>query len=281
MKIDFTQFENPVNALTLSGWDRSLDLDISPEAAALAGVDLTQLGNEYLHGSASVDFRVSPDHTLVFDAASLVADQRANGSLRSVSIQSDACDAAQVCELAEPIIQDWKLHCFEEGDEQVNDDVVAAKLDAVAELANWRANPQAALPSYVAQTDSNPAAGLWLLRLVINPSEDSKDLFQISIQVFWRDSEFDRREQDEAFWARANAMIGLANEQATMERIPRVAQSFLYAAARFSAFDYWNLFDDAASFKNSKEQAIQQCVDQFKEMLIENFDDHEGQFENG
>lgn len=283
MKIDFTQFQNPVNALNFSEWDRNSDLDISAEDAALAGIELDQLGSEFWHGQAHINFRISPTHNLVFEASSLVADVRANGSLRSVRIHSDACEVAQVCDLAAPVVEGWNLHCFEqEADEQVDDEavgeIVAPKLDAVAELESWRANPQDGIPSYLAQTDSNPAPGLWFLRLVINPSESSKDLFVVSIQVFWRDAEFDRQRQDDVFWERANAMIGLANEQAAVERIPLVAKSFLYAAARFNAFDYWSLFDDADSFNQSKDEAILQYVDQFKEMLIENFDDHQGQF---
>lgn len=89
MKIDFTQFDAPIDGLTLSDWKRSNGLEISPEDAALAGISLEDLDSELALAATNVDFNFTPDHRLEFSAASVVADVRSNNSLRSIRVRTN------------------------------------------------------------------------------------------------------------------------------------------------------------------------------------------------
>ena len=107
MKIDFTQFDAPIDGLTLSDWKRSNGLEISPEDAALAGISLEDLDSELALAATNVDFNFTPDHRLEFSAASVVADVRSNNSLRSIRVRSEFLAPAEICDLAKPIIKNW------------------------------------------------------------------------------------------------------------------------------------------------------------------------------
>ncbi|MEM7784317.1 MAG: DUF3144 domain-containing protein, partial [Planctomycetota bacterium] len=273
MKIDFTKFEDPIDGLTLSDWTRNASLDISSEDAALAGIDIEQCDNEYELTSTEVDFQFTPNHRLKFDASSVVADVRSNKSLRSFLVQSKFLAAEKIFELARLIVQNWNLHCLEENDDE-DDENAPRKIDAIAGLSNWRTNQPNTLPSFLAQSDPNPFPGLWFFRLVVNPSPKGRSLYGLSIQTFWRDVEFDKKHKDNSFWDRADAIINLANDQSADESISRVANSLLYAAARFNAFDYWTFHENAAEFTESRQEAVDDCMERFRKMLEENFDDH-------
>ena len=235
MKIDFTQYENPIDGLTLLDWERNEGLDISPEDAALAGIVVEESDNEFELGATDVDFRFTPEHKLEFAASSVVADIRSNNSLRSIRVRSAPLGAARIFDLAKPIVHNWNLHSFQDDEVDPEQEVAPNKIDAATELANWRGNQPNSLPSYLAQSDPNPFPGLWFLRLVINPSLEDDSLYVLSIQTFWRDVEFDKKHQDNTFWERADAIINLANDQSSDESISRVANSLLYAAARYNA----------------------------------------------
>ena len=284
MKIDFTQYVNPIDGLTLSDWDRTGGLDISPEEAALAGIGDEKGDSEFELPATEVDFRFTPDHKLKFAASSVVADIRSNNSLRSIRVRSAPLVAARIFDLAKPVVQSWSLHSFEGEEVNPEHEPTPNKIDAITELTNWRGNQPNSLPSYLAQSDPNPSPGLWFFRVVIDPLPESNSLYILSIQTFWRDAEFDKKHQDTTFWERADAIINLANDQSSDESISRVANSLLYAAARYNAFDYWSLNDSASEFSESKTEAIEGCVEQFRKMLLENFDDHLNRYsdsENG
>ena len=287
MKIDFTQFENPIEGLTLSEWKQISKREISPEEVANAaevGIILDELDHQYQIGKSKVDFQLTPEHSIVFDAASLVADVRSNKSLRSIGMRSISAGPSEIYELAKPIVQSWKLHCFEESEEAARGEAEPVKIDAIAELKKWRDNPEEdVLPSFLAQTDPNIYPGIWFFRLVINQDPKKDSHFIMSAQVFWRDKEFDQENlnmnEDKTFWKRADKVIELANDQSSDEPISQVAKSLLFAAARFNAFDYWTCFEDPESFNESRDEAIEEYVSRFKEMLKENFDDHLDRFE--
>ena len=274
MKIDFTQYVNPIDGLTLSDWDRNEGLDISPEDAALAGIAVGNGDKEFELPAMEVDFRFTPDHKLKFAAFSVVADIRSNNSLRSIRVRSAPLVAARIFDLAKPVVQNWSLHSFEGVEVNPEHEPAPNKVDAITELTNWRDNQPNSLPSYLAQSDPNPFPGLWFFRLVINPSLENDSLYILSIQTFWRDAEFDKKHQDTTFWERADAIINLANDQSSDESISRVANSLLYAAARYNVFDYWSLHETASEFSESKPEVIERCVEQFRKMLVESFDDH-------
>ena len=281
MKIDFTKFEAPIDGLTLANWSRNESLDISPEDAAVAGIAFEQCDSEFELAATTVDFQFTPDHRLEFSAASVVADVRADGSLRSIRVRSKFLTALEIFDLTKPIVENWNLHSFEGPEDDLTDEPATLtdepateKIDAITELKNWCANQSDTLPSFLAQSDANPFPGLWFFRLVVNPSPDNDSLYGLSIQIFWRDAEFDKKSQDSTFWERADAFINLANDQSSDESISRVANSLLYAAARYNAFDYWTVHENAVKFSESRREAIDACIERFRKMLEENFDDH-------
>ena len=200
MKIDFTEFEAPIDGLTLSDWTRNESLDISPEHAALAGISVDQIDKEFEVAATTVDFQFTPDHRLEFPEASVVADVRSNNSLRSIQVRSKFLTSAEIVALAKPIIENWNLHSFEGPENEIDDESTPKKIDALAELENWRENQPDTIPSFLAQSDTNPFPGLWFFRLVANPSPDEDLLFVLSIQAFWHDAEFNKEHPDSTFW---------------------------------------------------------------------------------
>ncbi len=100
----------------------------------------------------------------------------------------------------------------------------------------------------------------------------------LSAQCFWRDTEYDRQQEDD-FFARADLFVNLANQQTSDDVIKDVAGSLLYAAVRFHAFDYWGYFEDRASFEASKKEAIEHYVDRFRSYLEANLESHAERFE--
>lgn len=76
------------------------------------------------------------------------------------------------------------------------------------------------------------------------------------------------------FWARADAIIHLANEHCKDVPNRKVSSSLLYAAARFNAYIVTVKASDLVELKADKEEAVEYFVDQYRKMLIENLDDH-------
>lgn len=278
MKIDFTEFEQPVDALTLSDWTRNHDLDVSPEDASHAGLSSEQADSEYELTDVDVNFQFAPMRKLEFSAASVLADVRANNSLRSIRVRSKFLTPSEIYELASPVIRDWELHSFEETTDSEDVEAPDKKIDALTELKTWRDVQSDLLPSFLAQSDPNPFPGVWFFRLVVNPSPENDSLYGLSIQTFWRDAEFDDKHVDRTFWDRADAIINLANDQSSDESISRVADSLLYAAARYNAFDYWRFHHNEQEFTESRDEAISDCMNRFQKMLEDNFDDHVARF---
>ncbi len=81
-------------------------------------------------------------------------------------------------------------------------------------------------------------------------------------------------EPSKEFWDRADEVIRLANEQCKSEDIGKVSSSLLYASARFNAFNIASTSEDVDELKNDKDEALKYYCDQYRKMLIENFDDY-------
>jgi hypothetical protein len=78
----------------------------------------------------------------------------------------------------------------------------------------------------------------------------------------------------DAFFNRADAHIGLSNQQMKSASRPVVSASMMYATARFNA---WSAFIDHASAEGlalDRQEVIDYFVGQFRLMLEENVDDH-------
>lgn len=280
MKIDFTEFESPIDGLSLSDWKPDARVDVSPEDAEAAGLGDELAPCEFIFEAEQVDIRFTPEHEIQFGKCSVAAGIRPDNSLLSFRIRSMPLPADEIYELAGPVIKAWGLHAFDVAEMDSDEhDRPLTQLDALVELENWRRDPATTLPSYLAQADPSPYPGIWILRVVINRDFEDETLFVLSIQCFWRDRAFDDDDSDKTFWERADAVINLANDQASEAGIRRVAVSLTYAAARYNSFDYWTHFDSAVEFQSERKKAIDLLVSQFREMLEDNFDDHLEQFD--
>lgn len=284
MLIDFTQHISPLDAIRLADWKREDGPEFSEEDLQ----DLKELGwdpdkdhsGEYVIENVTATVIVSQRYRMDVRAETLVAELREDGTLRNLRARSRGLAKEQLYPVAKQLIDDWKLTGLDEpesGDE--DDDWV--KSPAADSLDRWlRDNRRSSMiPGFLAQTDPNPEPGIWFLRVVINEMLEGSGKHVMSAQVFFRDDAFDARQADDGFFARADAHIELANDQAGNERISRVAESLLYSAARFASYSHWTGFDDQPSFDESVDNAIEYYVDEFRLMLLENMEDHSRQFD--
>ncbi len=280
MQIDFTKFDKPVDALDLSRWTvREIDDNLADdEEIKTFYSESTETGLTYEIPPGPIDFRFTPEHRIATMADSVSADVRADGSLVSIVVHGEAMEPAKLVPFAEQLVKDWNLHSFKH-EEDLPFGQEPAKIDSLQLLSQWVDDPEDVLPNFLAQTDANPMPGIWFLRVVINAAFEHEGQYIMSTQVFWRGQQLEEGQVDEGFEDRASEVIELANKQAEDVDITLVAESLLYAAARYNAFDYWTCFDGPEDFEKSKEEAVEHYVDQFREMLLENLQDHKESYE--
>jgi len=84
---------------------------------------------------------------------------------------------------------------------------------------------------------------------------------------------------DEQFWKRADAYIGVANEQSDTAKLGEVNASFTYACARFNAFTITSEAPNAQALKDAKARALEHFTAEFRKMLEDNLDDHIAHFD--
>jgi len=89
-----------------------------------------------------------------------------------------------------------------------------------------------------------------------------------------------KSEIEPEFWARADKIIDLANEQVNGSTIGKVSASLQYGAARFCAYNVAVASANADDMKRDRENAINYFTDQFKKMLTENIDDYIANYES-
>ena len=283
MKIDFTRYTFPQDALDLEQWQRDRGVQLDVAEAKVVGIDRDALmiQSQYRWGPCEADIVLTPRHAIKLEVEGVIADFRPNDSLRSLRMQTAAMRPAELVPIARPIVQDWRLHA--QGGQDPLPDALAdeaqsrftpEKLDGVQQLERWQAEPPNTLPSFVAQSDSDPAPGVWFMRLLILPCLEDDGNFVLSAQVFWRDPFSSPKSEDTAYWERADAVIDLANQQASQASIPQVAESLLFAAARYNAFDYWCRRQDRQQFQTHRAEAMESCVELFRSMLQRNLDEH-------
>jgi hypothetical protein len=87
------------------------------------------------------------------------------------------------------------------------------------------------------------------------------------------------QETDEVFFNRADAHINLANEQAKSSDPGRAAASMTFAAARFTAWLVSLRYQSAEKMRANREDALKHFVEQYKQMLNDNIEDHIRQLE--
>lgn len=81
-------------------------------------------------------------------------------------------------------------------------------------------------------------------------------------------------QQDPTFFERADAHIGLSNEQLKIAEGARVAASTAFAAARFNAWMCANMNPSAERMAERREEAERIFTDEYRRMFLENYDDY-------
>jgi hypothetical protein len=79
---------------------------------------------------------------------------------------------------------------------------------------------------------------------------------------------------DKDFWDRADAIIGIANEQSSRVPASEVSASLIYAAARFTSFTVASMSTDIENLKKDKQKAVAYFSKQYRKMLVANIDDY-------
>ncbi len=86
-------------------------------------------------------------------------------------------------------------------------------------------------------------------------------------------------EADDAFYARADAHIHLANDQLKESTSGKVSASMMFAASRFNAWRSATGFDNAEDMKSERDKTIAYFVAEYEKCLIENLDDYVENFD--
>jgi len=84
---------------------------------------------------------------------------------------------------------------------------------------------------------------------------------------------------NEQFWKNIESFIHQANKMSNDQGLDNTASSFLYAAARFSAFNAVSKYKDVQSMSLDKEEAIKYFTATFNKMFQQNMDDYENNFD--
>ena len=79
---------------------------------------------------------------------------------------------------------------------------------------------------------------------------------------------------DQDFWDRADQHIALANSQAEEAEAHEVSASFMYACSRYCAFIASTQVESHHQLQADTQVAIDYYLEQFRMMLIDNFEDH-------
>lgn len=75
------------------------------------------------------------------------------------------------------------------------------------------------------------------------------------------------------FRARADALIGLLNQQAQVAPTGQVSASAMYATARFNAFQVAAGSDNAEDLATQREQAVEYFTAQYRKMFEDHIDE--------
>jgi len=85
-------------------------------------------------------------------------------------------------------------------------------------------------------------------------------------------------QESEQYWKNIALFINQANDISAGQGLDNTSSSFLYAAARFSAFNAASKYKDVESLTQDKEEAIKYFTATFNKMFRQNIDDYENNF---
>ena len=81
------------------------------------------------------------------------------------------------------------------------------------------------------------------------------------------------------FFKRADDIIAVANDQLKTDRSDRVAASTAFGAARFAVWAVCATATQQGEIAQRREQFLENFVTGYRQMLIDNFNDHEKNFD--
>jgi len=81
------------------------------------------------------------------------------------------------------------------------------------------------------------------------------------------------------FFNRADQVIQTANGQLSTTRSDRVAASTAFAAARFAVWTVCGTATDPSQVTARREQFLEGFIQGYRQMLVDNFNDHEKNFD--
>ena len=84
---------------------------------------------------------------------------------------------------------------------------------------------------------------------------------------------------DDAFYARADAHIHLANDQLKDAESGKVSASMMFGTSRFNAWRSACGFNNAEEMKEARDKTIAYFVAEYEKCLIENLDDYIDNFD--
>lgn len=89
-----------------------------------------------------------------------------------------------------------------------------------------------------------------------------------------------KQDRDDDFWGMTDEFINLANKLCDSHKNGKVSNSILFSAARFNAFMYASTSKGKDDFIKEKELAIEFLTNQYKQVLTENLNDYEKNFDD-
>lgn len=84
--------------------------------------------------------------------------------------------------------------------------------------------------------------------------------------------------QDTAYSDRINEIVNILNQQAESAPVTDVADSAIYAAARYLVFAHSTQFENRREFDDTKEEALEHFLSAIREVLEENLEEYSENF---
>lgn len=87
--------------------------------------------------------------------------------------------------------------------------------------------------------------------------------------------------QDNAFADRINELVATLNKQAESADVADVADSAIYAAARYLVFAHATQYESREKFDGTRDEAMEHFLKVFREILSDNMDEYSEGFPDG
>lgn len=90
----------------------------------------------------------------------------------------------------------------------------------------------------------------------------------------------DEGAEDSAYADRINELVSTLNDQAKSAPVVDVADSAIYAAARYLVFAHATQFESKEELERTREEAVEHFLDAFRHILNDNMDEQLSSFDD-